>query len=77
MNDEEENDSIDTIIRDKSRLESLRVKHNRQVKESYQVTDSGDFSNWLSSVWHSDDEIGFCEIPENETLSGNAYILEE
>ena len=70
----------------KTALNKLRIEHNRVVKKEYRVNPANQFrfnewfvknyntfyymQNWPSSETYE------VEIPSNETISGNPYILE-
>jgi hypothetical protein len=65
------------ILKNKEELKRLHHQHNNAVKDQYKCT-FDNFCEWLSQDGHEDEESEECyiEIQSNETLSGNAVILD-
>lgn len=65
------------ILTNTTEMERLHAQHNNAVKNIYQC-DFESFGDWLSQHGHENPETNeyYVEIPSNETLSGNAVILD-
>tara|TARA_B100001250_G_C19504638_1_gene658982 strand:- start:519 stop:740 length:222 start_codon:yes stop_codon:yes gene_type:complete len=66
----------------KTNLNKLRIEHNRVVKKKYRVDPANQFrfDEWFCNKSNRAagyyEERLYVEIPSNETISGNPYILE-
>jgi hypothetical protein len=61
----------------KTNLNKLRIEHNRVVKRGYRVDPANQFrfDEWFLNKSNYGENL-YAEIPSNETISGNPYILE-
>ncbi len=61
----------------KTALNKLRIEHNRVVKKEYRVNPANQFrfNEWFFHKTNYEERL-YAEIPSNETISGNPYILE-
>ena len=56
-----------------TQLLDLRERHNNSVKDSYKCDRFG-FDNWFYNEANFDED--YIEIPRNQTISGQAIILD-